>query len=366
MKIKKLKMYVVSMPLKKPFHTHLETVTNREAIIIEAEDEQGIVGWGEASAFSTPWYTEETVKTEWHVIKNFLFPLLKDRQIDHPEKIAHVFSVIRGNRMAKAGVESAIWDLYAKQVNKPLFEVLGGTRTSIPVGAVAAGKTTNEMLERIHTFIEAGYERIKVKISREEDISLLTTIRQSYPHLSLMADANSAYSMQDKDHLKKLDNFELMMIEQPFSVDDMWDHAKLQKVLHTPICLDESIRSLHDTVCALEMGACQVINLKFSRVGGLSEAKRIHDCCLRQNVDMWAGGMIEFGISRAHNIALASLPGFTMPGDIVSTDYYWKADVIEPGIFVEKGRIQLSKKAGIGYKVNRKWLENKKEAVYFV
>lgn len=366
MKIKRLTMHVVKMPLKTPFYTHLETVTEREAIIIEVEDHHGAVGWGEASAFSTPWYTEETVKTEWHMIKDFLFPLLKGKEIHHPKAVNTLFSTVRGNWMAKSGVESAVWDLYAKQLNKPLFSVLGGTRTSIPAGAAAAGNTTNEMLERIQKLIEAGYKRIKIKISQERDIDLLRTVRSAYPHILLMADANSAYSRNDISHLKKLDEYELMMIEQPFDATDIWDHAKLQKELRTPICLDESIRSLHDTICAIEMEACRVINLKFSRVGGLSEAKHIHDYCLEKKVDLWAGGMIEFGISRAHNIALASLPGFTMPGDIVSTDHYWEEDVIEPGIFVENGRIQLSKKPGIGYEVNQKWLQEKSEATYFV
>ncbi|MCI2254254.1 o-succinylbenzoate synthase [Domibacillus sp. PGB-M46] len=364
MNIKRLTMHVVEMPLKAPFYTHLETVTKREAIIIEVEDQDGTVGWGEASAFSTPWYTEETVATEWHIIKDVLFPLLKEHDISHPADASSLFWAVRGNQMAKAGVESALWDLYAKKLDQPLFGVLGGTRSSISVGAVASGKTTDDMLERIQAHVEAGYGRIKVKISQGSDIEMLTAIRKAYPHISLMADANSAYSLQNIDYLKTFDTYGLMMIEQPLEADDMWNHAKLQRQLKTPVCLDESIRSFHDAKCAVEMKACRVINVKFSRVGGISEAKRIHDYCLQQNIDLWAGGMIEFGISRAHNVALASLPGFTMPGDIVSTDYYWEEDFIEPGIFVQNGRIHLSQEPGIGFGVSRKRIEKQRKAVH--
>ncbi|WP_046176633.1 o-succinylbenzoate synthase [Domibacillus indicus] len=366
MKIKRLAMHVIRMPLKQPFYTHLQTVADREAIIIEVEDRDGTIGWGEASAFSTPWYTEETVKTEWHMIKDFLFPMLQGKEIRHPDDAGTLFSALRGNQMAKAGVESALWDLYAKKQNQPLFQVLGGIRTSISTGAVAAGKSVNEMLERIQRLIEDGYERIKIKIGPNQDIELLKAVRKAYPHIPLMADANSAYSLADIAHLTQLDQYGLIMIEQPFSVEDMWNHAKLQNVLKTPVCLDESIRSLHDAVCAVEMQACRVINLKFSRVGGLSEAKRIHNYCFERKIDLWAGGMIEFGVSRAHNAALSSLPGFTMPGDIVSTSHYWEEDIIDPGIFVERGRIQLSAEAGIGYPVNRARLESKREAYYAV
>lgn len=366
MNIKRLTMHVVEMPLKAPFYTHLETVTKREAIIIEVEDESGRVGWGEASAFSTPWYTEETVATEWHIIKDILFPLLKDCKIDRPDDAAALFKAVRGNRMAKAGVESALWDLYAKKLEKPLYQLLGGERTSISVGAVASGQTTAEMLQRIQDHIDNGYGRIKVKISRSRDIEVLKAIREMYPDILLMADANSAYSLQDIAHLGKLDTYRLMMIEQPFDVEDIWNHAKLQKYLRTPICLDESIRSLHDAKCAIEMNACRVVNLKFSRVGGITEAKRIHEYCLARSVDLWAGGMIEFGISRAHNAALASLPGFTMPGDIVSTDYYWEEDFLQTGIFVQNGQIQLSNQPGIGYEVNRMRIEKKRKAVHSI
>lgn len=365
MNIKKLSMHVVSMPLKQPFYTHLETVVNREVILVEAEDEQGNTGWGEASAFSTPWYTEETVQTEWHIIKKLLFPLLKKNPIRHPEEASTLFSSVRGNRMAKAGVEASLWDLFAKQQNKPLYQMIGGTKKTIPVGAAAAGKTTEDMLERISFLKKKGYKRIKVKVGKGFDHDVLLAIRRQYPDLMLMGDANSSYTQDDLNHLKKLDDFHLMMIEQPFSVEDLWDHAKLQKEIRTPVCLDESIRSLHDVRCAAEMNACQVINVKYSRVGGMSEAIRIHDFCYSNKIDVWAGGMIEFGISRAHTMALASMPGFTLPGDIVSSDYYWEEDVINPGITVENGMIHLSELPGIGYEVNRNRVEKIRTDYYF-
>jgi O-succinylbenzoate synthase len=366
MLIKKLNMRVIEMPLKQPFYTHLETVSVRQAIVIEAEDGHGVTGWGEASAFSTPWYTEETVQTEWHIIKDVLFPLLSGKTIDHPEEVHTLFTPIRGNRMAKAGVECAIWDLYAKQQNKPLHELLGGTHTSIPAGAVAAGKTTGDMITRIESLVESGYERIKVKINPQTDRNMLTDIRRRFPDVPIMADANSAYSLRNIDQLKSLDEFKLLMIEQPFHVEDLWEHSKLQKQLNTAVCLDESIRSMHDAKCAIQMEACRIINVKFSRVGGLTEAIRIHDECVTASTGLWAGGMIEFGISRAHNVALASLPGFTIPGDIVSSDHYWEEDIIEPEILVKKGRIQLSNKPGIGYEINRKKLEIVGKDAYFI
>ncbi len=364
--IKKLGMRLVEMPLKQPFHTHLETVFIRQAIIIELQDQQGTVGWGEASAFSTPWYTEETVRTEWHILKDVLFPMLKNREIQSPKEISDLFQCIRGNRMAKAGVESAVWDLYAKRLNKPLYQVLGGRRQEIAVGAVAAGKTIEDTLGKIEFLNWCGYERIKIKLHPQTDLTMLQAIRRQFPETRIMADANSAYSPQDIKKLKQLDEFKLMMIEQPFHVEDLWEHAKLQKKMNTPVCLDESIRSLQDAKSAIEMGACRVINVKYSRLGGLAEAKKVHDYSRKMNVDLWAGGMIEFGVSRAHNIALASLPGFTLPGDIVSTDFYWEKDIIEPGIFVEKGKIQLSNKAGIGYEVNRRTLEKITKEFYFI
>ncbi|WP_083632433.1 o-succinylbenzoate synthase [Domibacillus antri] len=366
MRIKKWTMRLIEMPLKQPFFTHLETVSMRQAVIIEAEDEQGGVGWGEASAFSTPWYTEETVLTEWHIIKDVLFPLLHGKTIDHPSDVQSLFASVRGNRMAKAGIESALWDLYAKQQNKPLYRLLGGMRTSIPAGAVAAGKTTADMITRMAALMESGYERIKFKMEPKKDRYLLKEIRRLFPDVPLLADANSAYSLQDIDHLKSLDEYNLLMIEQPFHAEDLWEHSKLQKEIKTPVCLDESIRSAHDAKCALEMDACRVINVKFSRVGGLTEAIKIHDQCVSNGAGLWTGGMIEFGISRAHTIALASLPGFTIPGDIVSSDHYWEEDVIETGIIVENGRIQLSEQPGIGYEINRKRLDTMTIDTYFV
>lgn len=359
MNINCLAMHVVSMPLKQPFHTHLETVREREVIVIEAHGKDGAVGWGEASAFSTPWYTEETVQTEWHIIKDVLFPLLEKNPVHHPNDVHELFQSVRGNRMAKAGVEAAVWDLYARQQNKPLYDVLGGTQRPIVAGAACAGATEAEMLSQVEQFLKEGYSRIKVKIGPDSGIELLKAVRQAFPDVPLMADANAAFSLQDAAQLAALDPLQLMMIEQPLHHEDMWEHALLQKRIKTPVCLDESIRSFHDAKSAISMEACRVINVKYSRVGGHTEAVLIHDLAASENIPLWAGGMIELGISRAHTAALATLPGFTLPGDFVSGDHYWEEDLIEPGIKVKNGRYMPSSKPGIGVDVIRSRVEKR-------
>ncbi|MGM7636307.1 o-succinylbenzoate synthase [Bacillus sp. Hm123] len=357
MKVERLILHVIEMELKSPFVTHLETVNKRRSIIVEAIDADGVTGYGEAVAFSTPWYTEETVRTSYHMVKDILAPLVLDREINHPSDINQWFNVVRGNPMAKAGVETAIWDLYSKRQGQLLATSLGGVRNEIRAGAVAAGSSMIETLQRIDKLVTQGYERIKVKISPQNDRELLRSIRREFPTIPLMADANSAYSLQDIERLKALNEFQLLMIEQPLAVDDLVQHAKLQKMIETPICLDESIRSIRDAENALELGSCGVINIKIGRVGGLEEARKIHDLCLKRDLPVWAGGMIEFGVSRAHNVALASLEGFSIPGDLSSSNHYWHEDIIEPEIEVVNGRIALSPEAGIGYQINKRRLK---------
>ncbi|WP_203361408.1 o-succinylbenzoate synthase [Bacillus sp. REN10] len=356
MKTERLNLHVIEMELKSPFVTHLETVHKRRSIIVEAIDTDGAVGYGEVVAFSTPWYTEETVQTSYHIIKDVLAPLVLGQEINHPSDIHPWFETVRGNQMAKAGVETAIWDLHSKRQGRPLAALLGGIREEVCAGAVAAGATITETLQRIDHLLTQGYERIKVKISPQNDRELLRNIRHEFPSVPLMADANSAYSLTDAERLKALDEFQLLMIEQPLAVDDLVQHAKLQKIIDTPICLDESIRSIRDAENALELGSCGVINIKIGRVGGLEEAKKIHDLCQAKGVPVWAGGMIEFGVSRAHNVALASLEGFSIPGDLSSSHHYWHQDIIEPAIEVVNGRITLSHEPGIGYRINQKRL----------
>ncbi len=345
------------MPLKSPFHTHLGTVTEREGIIVEVIDSNGISGYGEGVAFTTPWYTEETVRTSLHIMSDVLIPLLQKNLINQPEDAAILFQSIRKNHMAKAGLEMAIWDLYAKASLTSLSKVIGGTRSEIASGVVIAADSLLSALNQIEKYLEEGYQRFKIKIHPGQDYTVLEEIRRYYPELPIMADANSAYTLKDMDRLKALDDFNLLMIEQPLASDDIIEHSLLQKGINTPICLDESIVSFHDAKNAIELGSCKIINIKAGRVGGLYEAKRIHDYCLNRGIDVWCGGMIEFGISRAHNIALASLPGFTIPGDISASNRFWEEDIIAPEVSVKNGCVSVPDTPGIGFGINEKRLK---------
>lgn len=357
MKITSVELLVIQMPLKTPFLTHLSAVDSRESIIVKVTNKDGVTGYGEGVAFSSPWYTEETVSTSLHMLTDFLIPLLQKNSISHPEDLHTLFSSIRRNHMAKASLETAVWDLYAKTHSQPLTELLGGTRSEIASGVVVATDSASKALQQIEQYLAEGYQRIKVKINPNQDYAFLSEIRRIFPEVPIMADANSAYTLKDIDRLKALDDFNLLMIEQPLAYDDILEHSLLQKELKTPICLDESIVSFDDARKAIEFGSCKVINIKVGRVGGLSEAKRIHDYCFEKDIPVWCGGMIEFGISRAHNIALASLPGFTIPGDISASNRFWDEDIISPEVEVKNGYIPVPKHPGIGFQLNEKRLQ---------
>ncbi|WP_066063230.1 o-succinylbenzoate synthase [Neobacillus soli] len=356
-KISTVELYVIQMPLKSPFLTHLGAVKDREGIIVKVTNTDGLTGFGEGVAFSTPWYTEETVETCLHMLKNFLIPLLQKHPIEHPGELSVLFKSIKRNNMAKAAIETALWDLFAKSHLEPLSKIIGGTRAVIASGVVVATDSTAKALQQIENYLVDGYQRIKVKINPKQDYSFLSEIRKIYPDLPIMADANSAYSLKDIDRLKALDELNLLMIEQPLAHDDIIEHAVLQKEIRTPICLDESIVSFDDARKAIEIGSCQVINIKMGRVGGLHEAIKIHDYCFERGIPVWCGGMIEFGISRAHNIALASLPGFSIPGDISASSRFWDEDIISPEVTVENGVITVPKYPGIGFEINEKRLQ---------
>jgi o-succinylbenzoate synthase len=357
MRISTVQLYIIKMPLKSPFLTHLGAVSDREGIIIKVTDVDGVTGYGEGVAFSSPWYTEETVQTSLHMLNDFLIPLLKKNPINHPAEASKLFRSIRRNNMAKAALETALWDLYAKRNKAPLSSILGGIRDKIPSGVVIATDTTVKALNQIEDYLQDGYQRFKIKIHPGQDFSLLTEIRRNYPDIPLMADANSAYTLADVDRLKALDEFQLLMIEQPLGPDDLIEHSILQKEIQTPICLDESIVTFEDARKAVEFECCKVINIKIGRVGGLYEAKRIHDYCFERDIKVWCGGMIEFGISRAHNIALATLPGFTIPGDISSSRRFWEEDIIFPEVIVEDGFVKVPAEPGIGIEINEKRLQ---------
>ena len=354
MKIKSITLHIISMPLKKPFATHLQTVEKREGIIVEVQDTDGLIGLGEGVAFSTPWYTEETVKTSYHILRDVLIPLMNKEPFKHPEDIGKRFEAVRGNAMAKAALEMALWDLYARQQNVPLWEIIGGTRTKILAGAVVGANSLQEMVRQAEHLVEEGYQRIKLKISPGADVEIVKGMRNYFPNLSLLADANSAYTLEDRSMLKALDEFGLEMIEQPLGVDDLVEHSLLQKELSTPICLDESIVTPHDMLCAIYLNSCGVVNIKLGRVGGYTSAMEIYRLCRENHIKVWCGGMIEFGVSKAHNLALATLEGFSIPGDISSSSKYWDEDIITSPIVVKNGIADRLEDPGIGVELNRK------------
>jgi O-succinylbenzoate synthase len=326
---------------------------DKEFILVEVKNGEGLSGWAESVAFSAPWYNEETIKTNWTMLEDFLIPLVLDKEIEHPRDVSDVFSHIRKNNMAKSAIEGAIWDLYAKEKNIPLSMALGGALEKIDVGiSIGIQKTVPELLAKIEAGLKDGYKRIKMKIQPGWDVDVIREVRNRYPDIPIMADANSAYRLKDIELLKQLDQFDLMMIEQPLSSDDIVDHATLQAEIKTPICLDESIHSVEDARKALEMGSCKVINIKIGRVGGLTEAMKIHELCKERNVPVWCGGMLESGVGRAHNIALTTLDNFTMPGDTAASANYWHKDIIQPEVTVNDGVITVPKSAGIGYEVD--------------
>lgn len=358
MKLIEVNLYTLKMRMKSPFTTSFGTLQEKTFLLVEAKDESGLVGWGEGVAFDTPWYTEETVKTSLHMLEDFLIPLLIGKELSHPDEVNALFASIRRNNMAKSAIEGAVWDIYAQRTKQSLAQAIGGVQEKIEVGiSIGIQPTIEDLLSIINDYLQQGYKRIKVKIKPGWDVEVIRQIRDCYPDVPLMADANSAYTLDDIELLKQLDAFQLMMIEQPLAHDDIVDHAVLQEQLQTPICLDESITSFQDARKAVEIGACGVINIKIGRVGGITEAKRIHDYCLAQGIPVWCGGMLEAGIGRAHNIALTSLSNFVMPGDTAASKRYWYEDIITPEVEVEKGYISVPQTIGIGYEVNRELIE---------
>ncbi|MED4018181.1 o-succinylbenzoate synthase [Sutcliffiella cohnii] len=359
MKITDITIRHLQMKLKDPFTTSFGTFTNKEFLLLEARDVEGTIGWGESVAFNSPWYNEETLKTNWHMLEDFLIPLILNKELNHPDEVSEIFSSIRKNNMAKSTIEGAVWDIYAQQTNQSLAAALGGKKDKIEVGiSIGIQKSIEDLVALVDGFVKEGYKRIKVKIKPGWDIEVMRTLREKFPDTAIMADANSAYRLEDTALLKQLDAFDLMMIEQPLASDDIIDHAQLQKQLKTPICLDESIHSLEDARKAVELGSTGIINIKIGRVGGLSEAKKIHDYCAANNVPVWCGGMLESGIGRAHNVALTTLPNFILPGDTAGSNRYWEKDIILPEVVATNGYIDVPQTVGIGYEVDREAVES--------
>lgn len=354
MKIESAVLNRIRMPLKHPFETSFGRTAEKDFILLSVYGE-GLTGYAESVALAEPIYNEETTDTVWYMLEQFLIPHLFSAAISHPDELQSLFKPIRRHYMAKAVLEGAVWDLYAKQLNQPLARVLGGTREEIEVGvSIGIEPSIKALLEKVELFSHEGYKKIKIKIKPGWDVEPIKAIRQSFgDELPLMADANSAYTLHDTDLLKKLDSYNLMMIEQPLAHDDIIDHAQLQAVLKTPICLDESIHTLEDARKAIELGSCKIINIKIGRVGGLTAAKQIHDLCQQKDIPVWCGGMLEAGIGRAHNIALTSLANFTIPGDTSASNRYWYEDIVEPQVELSKpGVLTVPDEPGIGYKLN--------------
>ncbi len=304
-------------------------------------------------ASADPSYAYETTDTAWHVLTDFILPEVVGRTVERPEEALGPVSWIRGHGMAKAAVEMAAWDMAARADGVSLSKKLGGTRDAVAVGVSVGLKPTDEALhEQVEGFLQDGYARIKIKIKPGRDVEMLAGLRQRHPDVPFMADANSAYTLDDVDRLKMLDALDLMMIEQPLRYDDFLHHARLQEHLETPVCLDESIKTVGDAELALHLGSCRIINIKPGRVGGLAESRRIHDMMREAGLAVWCGGMLESGVGRAHNVALASLPGFTLPGDISASSRYWERDIVSPEFEVADGQMAVPTGPGIGVEVD--------------
>ena len=349
MRIDHVELRLLRLPLARFFETSFGRSYDRTFILVTVHD-AGESGWGECVAEAHPFYSAESTTTAWHVLEKYCVPRVLGQSISHPREVGPLLRQVRGHRMAKAALEMAIWDLYARQRGEPLCAVLGGTRASIASGvSIGIQDSVDELLERVALERAAGYRRVKIKIKPGWDVDVVARVREAFPDLSLMVDANAAYTLDDAAHLAELDAFGLTMIEQPLDEEDLADHVALQQRLQTSICLDESVTTPGAARAALAWGACRVINIKPGRLGGFRESIEVHDVCAAAGVPVWHGGMLESGIGRAHNIHLASLANFTLPGDIAASRRYYVPDLIEPPIEVASdGTIPVPAGPGIG------------------
>ncbi|MFP7255206.1 o-succinylbenzoate synthase [Terribacillus goriensis] len=354
MELRSYRLFRYTLPLKQPFTTHAGALTEREGIIVELQDHDGRSGFGEGVAFAAPFYTSETVASSWSLLQESLLPLLFANKLNHPTEVPQLFAGIVGNQMAKAAVEGAVWDLYAKQQGKSLASCIGGTRTKVKAGAVIS--LSDDLEQTIEMIRSQGFERAKLKVTKYNERKAIELVKEIDPELQLMIDGNGMYKEEDIPLLAELDSLNLQMIEQPFLPGDVILHHRLQQRMETPICLDETVESFSDAWQALEMGACRTINIKIGRVGGLTEAIRIHDLCQQAGLAVWCGGMVETGISKAHNLALASLPGFSIPGDLSGSDRYFDRDLLIKPLRVEQGSMRVPDGPGIGVEVDLDYL----------
>lgn len=352
MKIERVELHHLQMPLVHAF----ETSTGRQHLrpfILVALHGGGLTGWGECVAEEGPWYSSETVGTAWHIMRDFLIPELLGQSIQSPADVVSHFAPVRGHAMARAGIESAVWDLLAQDQGISLAQMIGSVRDRVPVGvSVGIEPTVAKVVEQVNQFVKEGYARVKLKIKPGFDIELVRAVREKYPNLPLQVDANSAYTLDQADVFRQLDQFNLLLIEQPLHHDDIVEHAKLQSMVRTPICLDESVHSAEHAGWALSIKACKVMNIKVGRVGGLTAALQIHDMCAEHGVPVWCGGMLETNVGRAVNVALAGRPNFTLPGDISASSRYYHEDIAEPNFVLnDDSTISVPSLPGLGVQI---------------
>ncbi len=359
MKIESISLYHISMPLITPFETSFGREINRQCVIIEIHSE-GLVGYGECVATYDPGYNYETTGTSMHILKDFIIPAVLGKDVKDAAEYHEKIINIRGHHLAKAGVEMAIWDLLGKRAGKSLRELFGGVRDKVEVGvSIGIQQSPAKMVETVAGFVKQGYGRAKLKIKPGKDVDVAAAVRKEFPDLRLQVDANSAFSMDDAPSLKPLDKLNLLLIEQPLFEDDIWDHHKFQAIFETPVCLDESIITPRHARYAIEMNACKIINIKAGRLGGLSQGIMVHDMCQKINMPVWCGGMLETGIGRASNLALASLPNFILPGDVSASDRYYTQDITnESFVLNADSTIDVPAGAGLGVVVNQNALNS--------
>src|SRR6202048_3803723 len=358
MKVEAVTLREIQMPLVNFFETSFGRTYSRRIVLVTVHCE-GVDGWGECVVGEDPFYSSEWIDSAWPTITRYLAPAVLGREFDSAREWVGLFAKVRGHRMAKAGLENALWDAEAKQKRQPLWKLLGGSRHEIACGvSIGIQDSIEQLLDRIQTELAAGYRRIKVKVKPGWDLNVLERIRSRWPDILLSCDANSAYTLDEVEQLRKFDRFKLLMIEQPLWNDDIYYHARLQRELQTAICLDESIRHARDAAAAVETGACRIVNVKVGRVGGFSEARKVHDVCQDNNVPVWCGGMLETGVGRAHNIALSTMQNFRLPGDVSASKRYWAEDIIEPEVEVSpQGTITVSDEPGTGYRISEDFIE---------
>jgi len=358
MKIEMITLRELRMRLKTPFETSFGVTQERRILLVELVVD-GVSGWGEITSLESPLFNSETTDTAWHVISDYIAPMLIGKSIAAASDVPALLAGFRGHEMAKAGVENALWDVEAQQKDVPLHTLLGGSRHEISCGvSLGIRETPERLVSKVKEELASGYQRIKLKVKPGKDVDFVAAVRKEFPEILLSVDANSAYELGDALHLRELDEFRLLMIEQPLQWDEIHSHAKLQALIRTAICLDECITNARHAETAIELGACRIINIKLGRVGGHTSARQVHDVCRKHGIPVWCGGMLESGIGRAHNIAMSTQPGFTLPGNVSASQRYWQEDIIEPEVEVTRnGTIRVPHTPGLGFEVKREFIE---------